>query len=139
MIQSQELSESTVNTLNNVVRRVAQRRSLSIEEIDCASTELIKFLQLCADSDLPLAPSAIIDDLWHEFILHTRAYAEFCTFVLGNFVHHVPLSSPDPTSYNRTLQRIKEQFGGLDERFWPSAGTTCDSSCGQQCRSRSSN
>ena len=35
-------------------------------------------------------PSRVVDSMWHEFILHTRAYREWCDLVLGRFVDHVP-------------------------------------------------
>jgi len=35
-------------------------------------------------------PSKVTDDLWHEFILDTRAYAAFCEQAFGRFFHHVP-------------------------------------------------
>lgn len=38
-------------------------------------------------------PSKVVDDLWHEFILDTRAYAAFCERAFGHFFHHVPASS----------------------------------------------
>lgn len=135
MIASQHLPTSVATSLNRVVHRVAARRSFSSVESDRAALELVKFLRLCAESDLPLAPSEIIDDLWHEFILHTRDYAEFCATVLGTFVHHVPSTLPDPSGYHRTLERIRARFGTSDERFWPAAGADCDSSCGSKCSS----
>jgi hypothetical protein len=38
-------------------------------------------------------PSVIVDDYWHEMVLHTREYAEFCDAALGRFLHHVPEST----------------------------------------------
>ena len=35
-------------------------------------------------------PSRAVDALWHEFILHTRAYSEWCDITLGRFLHHTP-------------------------------------------------
>lgn len=35
-------------------------------------------------------PSQVADDLWHEFILYTRNYAEFCRKAFGGFLHHTP-------------------------------------------------
>jgi hypothetical protein len=35
-------------------------------------------------------PSQVADDLWHEFILHTRHYATFCQGAFGRFMHHTP-------------------------------------------------
>lgn len=35
-------------------------------------------------------PSQVADDLWHEFILYTRNYQEFCRHAFGDFLHHTP-------------------------------------------------
>jgi hypothetical protein len=123
-------------SIDRIVHRAAERRSFSSKELDGAGVELIKFLCLCAESDVPLAPSAIIDDFWHEFILHTRDYAEFCASTLGTFVHHVPSTAPDPTSYRHTLERMSARFGNVNARFWPSNGADCESSCGSKCGDR---
>lgn len=35
-------------------------------------------------------PSQVVDSMWHEFILHTSAYREWCDLVVGRFIDHVP-------------------------------------------------
>lgn len=35
-------------------------------------------------------PSRVVDAMWHEFILHTRAYRDWCDLTLGWFLHHTP-------------------------------------------------
>ncbi len=35
-------------------------------------------------------PSQAVDDLWHEFILYTKAYDAFCRQAFGGFLHHTP-------------------------------------------------
>jgi hypothetical protein len=35
-------------------------------------------------------PSQATDDLWHEFILYTRHYEQFCRRAFGRFMHHTP-------------------------------------------------
>lgn len=35
-------------------------------------------------------PSEVVDDLWHEFILYTREYEQFCKQAFGRFFHHTP-------------------------------------------------
>lgn len=35
-------------------------------------------------------PSQVTDDLWHELILHTKTYAQFCQRSFGKFMHHTP-------------------------------------------------
>ncbi len=46
-------------------------------------------------------PSQVVDDAWHEFILFTRSYKQFCSKSLGRFLHHTPteaMSSPTMAS-----------------------------------------
>jgi hypothetical protein len=35
-------------------------------------------------------PSQVADDLWHEFILYTKNYQQFCQQAFGRFLHHTP-------------------------------------------------
>ncbi len=35
-------------------------------------------------------PSQVVDELWHEFILHTKTYDRFCQQAFGRFLHHTP-------------------------------------------------
>ncbi len=35
-------------------------------------------------------PSQVVDDLWHEYILYTRRYQDFCRKAFGRFLHHTP-------------------------------------------------
>jgi hypothetical protein len=53
-------------------------------------------------------PSQVADDLWHEFILYTRAYEEFCEKAFGGFLHHTPavVLSPDAKRSNEGLRRV---------------------------------
>jgi len=42
-------------------------------------------------------PSQVVDDAWHEFILFTKNYNQFCNKGIGRFLHHTPtevMSSP---------------------------------------------
>ncbi|MGQ0774113.1 MAG: glycine-rich domain-containing protein [Pseudonocardiales bacterium] len=49
-------------------------------------------------------PSMLVDDMWHEFMLHTRDYAAFCDAAFGRFLHHEPESAmtPDQAAANRS-------------------------------------
>jgi hypothetical protein len=65
-------------------------------------------------------PSVIVDDLWHELVLHTRDYAEFCDVALGRFLHHMPesaMSAADAAAMGKsTLQntlKLAQQDEGI--------------------------
>lgn len=51
-------------------------------------------------------PSQVVDDLWHEFILYTRNYAQFCRRAFGGFLHHTPAAAlGGPRRSNDGLRR----------------------------------
>jgi hypothetical protein len=53
-------------------------------------------------------PSEVVDELWHEFILYTRSYKEFCDRAFGDFLHHSPAVtlSPERRASNEGLRRV---------------------------------
>ncbi|OSM02162.1 glycine-rich domain-containing protein [Magnetofaba australis] len=64
-------------------------------------TGLRDFFCLCRMSKkraMVFMPSQAVDVAWHEFILFTRTYADFCKRGFGYFLHHTPteaMRSPD--------------------------------------------
>lgn len=57
-----------------------------------AVSEYKKFVYLGVVSNFHVTPSKIIDVVWHEHLLFTRAYREFCNEVIGyQFDHHPEL------------------------------------------------
>jgi hypothetical protein len=57
-------------------------------------------------------PSKVVDSLWHEFILHTRAYEGFCRRAFGRMLHHTPAEA-----LASDAQRNSKQALGL-RRAW---------------------
>jgi len=53
-------------------------------------------------------PSQVADDLWHEFILYTKHYDEFCRKAFGGFFHHSPAAvlSAQSKAGNAGLRRV---------------------------------
>lgn len=62
------------------------------EQLDLVVTGLRQYFLMCskAEKKLVAMPSQVVDDLWHQFILHTREYQVFCRKALGRFLHHTP-------------------------------------------------
>jgi len=54
-------------------------------------------------------PSQVADDLWHEFILYTRNYQQFCDQAFGRFLHHTPAV---------VLGSVKTDNEGLRRVWW---------------------
>lgn len=64
-------------------------------------------------------PSQVVDSLWHEFILYTRHYQQFCDKAFGQFLHHSPaVILTGDRSYNTGLRRMW-WFSCLEENINP--------------------
>jgi hypothetical protein len=70
-------------------------------------------------------PSQAVDDLWHEFILYTKAYDDFCRKAFGRFLHHTPAAvlRPQQKKTNEGLRRVWWQ-ACREERIDPRAPAT---------------
>lgn len=78
-----------------VAERVRKRYPhLSEEQLSLVMRGLRQYFILCnaARGGRVSMPSQAVDAVWHEFILFTREYAEFCNKGLNRFLHHVPAS-----------------------------------------------
>ena len=65
---------------------------LSGKDADLVERGLRQFFMACNRSPRQMVamPSKVVDAMWHEFILHTRAYRAWCDLTLGRFLHHTP-------------------------------------------------
>ena len=101
----------------------------------------VAFLKVCADKPgCHLRPSRRVDLGWHQFILNTVDYAEFCSRVAGRFLHHVPeeFASPRATpadtvaALTPTVEALRTAGFEVDSALWAtSAGqcTQCHAGC----------
>lgn len=70
----------------------------SKSDIEVAFCGALSYFILCKKyrgHNIPM-PSVVVDEVWHEFILHTRDYEAFCEKYLGFFLHHVPNDDENP-------------------------------------------
>jgi len=52
-------------------------------------------------------PSQVVDVAWHEFILYTKHYEDFCNKALGRFLHHTPAEAMTlPTKAQMSIKII---------------------------------
>ena len=65
---------------------------LNAEQLDRVMYGLREYFAICntAGKRMISMPSQVVDMAWHEFILFTRSYEDFCKQGLGRFLHHTP-------------------------------------------------
>jgi hypothetical protein len=76
----------------------------------------------CSPRTLPMF-SVRIDEIWHQFVLFTAEYAEFCARFAGRFLHHRPTEAAAQTapehavSFAEFRELYAARFGELS-RSW---------------------
>ena len=68
-------------------------------------------------------PSRVVDALWHDFILDTKAYAAFCSNAFGSFFHHIPASKVQPGKSGNEALRLTWKLACLEENIDPRNAT----------------
>ena len=92
---------------------------LAVSEGEAADifTETKKFLYLSMQPNVFIPDELLIlDEMWHNFILFTRVYQEFCLSYFGVFLHHIPASKAEKQlqeqAYVLNPDQAKREFEG---------------------------
>lgn len=117
----------------------AKFSQLTQEKADRGVGQMLAFLAACDYSEKPLSPSPLVDDFWHAFLLHTKAYREFCEERFGRFLDHQP-GYLDPEEHGggkalraRTVDAITLAGYEIDMEFWPELDLAECSQCHANC------
>lgn len=147
------LTNSQVGTLISTdlrsrltVQLINEHSGMTGDEAARIVDQAVAFLKTCVDHPgLHLRPSRKVDLGWHQFILNTVDYAEFCQRVAGYFVHHVPdeFTSPRGGSAETTkalaptVDAMTASGFEVDAELWTAMSGQCSQSfqgctnCGQ--------
>ncbi len=126
----------------DLVERLEDKLHLTPTEARGLYRDLLEFLFLCGfhRGKGPFGPPEKIDNAWHEFLMFTRQYAEFCHKHFGSFIHHVPFTrrqkalGQGPVNAARTAELARREFGTLSSN-WRAPAANCGkcSSCEGDC------
>jgi len=92
-----------------------------------AILEYKKFMYLAGTSDFMVSPSEIVDTVWHQHLIFTKSYADFCE-VVGKNIQHIPSTHnrEDFEKFNQAKERTKKlyasTFGQQPPEIWEYAG-----------------
>ena len=62
--------------------------------------------------------SARVDEVWHQFVLFTAQYAEFCRRYFGLYLHHNPSNAPEAPGQDRPHPSTFEGFSARYQAFF---------------------
>lgn len=103
----------------------ARRPGLPAKDGQLVARALRQFFlaHLAARRQFVSMPSQITDDLWHEFILYTRNYEDFCRRAFGRFMHHTPAVALGPAQQGNVGLRRTWWYCCKEEHINPTQPT----------------
>lgn len=118
------------------LEKLLEYKNLDVIDAFCASLDiaeeeamiifddLLKYFWLCETSSESCvkaidAPVAIIDEMWHTFILFTKDYTRFCKCYFGHFIHHMPTTekAKNLSKQNREKDFVENLISEKKQRY----------------------
>jgi len=107
--------QTHIPLLEKKVKGISEQYEVTPAEL---LSEMVKFLSLIHKTNEKLSPSLVVDLAWHEFILFTRYYQEFCMTHFNRFIHHTPSENEDHTIYQKTIEHYIKHYEKPPESIW---------------------
>jgi len=85
-IDNYEFPEGIINRINEVYPHL---NSSELQQVMRGLKDYFYLIHISNKESVAM-PSQVVDVAWHEFILFTREYANFCSKAFGRFIHHTP-------------------------------------------------
>jgi hypothetical protein len=102
-----------------VKERMVEKGVADETQYDTAFTEFKKFVGISALSGKSIGMTdSLVDEVWHQFILFTKDYAEFCRGSLGRYMHHNPetsMTGGDGNGLKNLVQEYTKMYGDFPE------------------------
>jgi hypothetical protein len=96
-------------------------KATGLNESKALLIEVLRFMELVQNSGERLTPSYKVDLAWHEFILFTKLYADFCAQHFDRFIHHYPGDnhSENKIGFKKLHYHYNKYFGSEpNPEFW---------------------
>ncbi len=102
-----------------------QRPDLNLKDQQLVARALRQFFLVYLKSGFKhiSMPSQVVDDLWHEFILYTKNYEQFCKKAFGRYMHHTPAAVLGASQRGNEGLRRTWWFACLEENINPRRAT----------------
>ncbi len=103
--------------------RLANEKFWTNEFADQAILEYKKFMYLATTSEFMVSPSEIIDNVWHQHLIFTQSYQDFCN-ILGKQIQHIPSThnreefEKFKQAKERTIKFYERDFGKQPKNIW---------------------
>jgi hypothetical protein len=103
--------------------RLANENFWTKDFTELAILEYKKFMYLATTSEFMVSPSEIVDTVWHQHLIFTQSYSDFCNLI-GKQIQHIP-STHNKEEYEkfklakeRTKKFYSNIFGEQPNTIW---------------------
>lgn len=103
--------------------RLANENFWTKDFTELAILEYKKFMYLATTSEFMVSPSEIVDTVWHQHLIFTQSYSDFCNLI-GKQIQHIP-STHNKEEYEkfklakeRTQKFYSNIFGEQPNTIW---------------------
>lgn len=106
-------------------RLLEKHEDLDLKDRQLVARALRQFFLVYLHSGFrPIAmPSRLVDELWHEFILYTHHYQDFCRQAFGRYLHHTPAAVLGNNAHGNAHLRRTWWYACLEENINPRKAT----------------
>ncbi len=121
------MSATTLATLlqysnEDVLSRFTDLFEVTEAEATDIFTETKKFLYICRQPGVFIPDELlIVDEMWHNFILFTKEYQDFCALYFGGYLHHIPATKAEKSKQREQvatdIDTAKKAFNEKLARF----------------------
>jgi len=104
--------------LSPVRSRFSAKNKISLEDALEIEREVLKFLYLTDKKNKKYSClSVIVDEYWHELIMHTEIYYNYCQKHFGRMIHHFPEEYSTPEKLNSARNSYSKFLGDYEFEF----------------------
>jgi hypothetical protein len=111
-----------------IEKLLKERIIQTTEEAEALFLEVKKYIVLGQSDPTRIweMHSLRVDEIWHQFILFTAQYLDFCQRFFGRYIHHSPSNAPETkneiavpvASFAMFRERYQELFGSSLPDIW---------------------
>jgi len=121
--------------MSEIAYRLINRDNLPEKDVAQAINEFKKYMivRLVTGKVLTMT-SEIVDLVWHQFILFTKEYHDFCNKVFGEYIHHAPATDtrkPKEENVQNLIEGYNSIFGPLPS-VWSTSLAKADCDCASE-------
>jgi hypothetical protein len=106
------------HSIDDITKSFSIKRGILLDEAIKIEKETHRYLELVTASKNGYSClSPIVDDFWHNMVLNTEIYADFCQKTYDKFIHHIPESYKTVEDFNLSRSSYKQFLIDYESKF----------------------